>query len=261
MNLHHPLAITNKVSGENMIKNFITAVGIFSMGSLFNLAQADVSINATRIIYPASKKEITFTVNNAGKKSSLIQAWLDEGNSKDTPDNTSAPFVLTPPISILQAEKGQNIRVRYTGEIALPTDKESLFWINVLEVPQNTDDPNQLRIGIRSRIKFFFRPEKLALSPENAPEKLSWKLINKNSKWHVLIHNSTPYYITFNQIHINTEKTKGSVDLSPQKSMISPNGDMEYEITAKSDEIKPGINFSVINDYGGSSSYTAKLAE
>ncbi|WP_199102209.1 molecular chaperone [Aquitalea sp. ASV11] len=244
-----------------MIKNCTTAICIFSASSLFNLVQADVSINTTRIIYPASKKEITFTVNNAGKRASLIQTWLDEGNSKETPDNTTAPFVLTPPISVLQAEKGQNIRVRYTGEITLPTDKESLFWINVLEVPQNTDDPNQLRIGIRSRIKFFFRPEKLAISPENAPEKLSWKLVSKNSKWHVLIHNSTPYYITFNQIQINTEKVKGSVDLSPQKSMVSPNDDVEYEITSKSNDIKPGINFSVINDFGGSTSYIAKFAE
>lgn len=244
-----------------MIKNITLAVSTLSICSLLNLAQADVSINATRIIYPASKKEITFNVNNAGKRSSLIQTWIDEGNSKDTPDNTTAPFILTPPIAVLQPEKGQNIRVRFTGETALPTDRESLFWINVLEVPQNSDDPNQLRIGVRSRIKFFFRPEKLDLTPENAPEKLSWKLINKNSKWHVAIHNSTPYYITFNQIQINTEKTKGSVDLSPQKSMIAPNSDIEYPITAKNDEINPGINFSIINDFGGNSSYTAKLAE
>ncbi|WP_159878854.1 hypothetical protein [Aquitalea denitrificans] len=86
-------------------------------------------------------------------------------------------------------------------------------------------------------------------------------MINKNSKWHVAIHNSTPYYITFNQIQINTEKTKGSVDLSPQKSMIAPNSDIEYPITAKNEEIKSGINFSIINDFGGNSSYTAKLAE
>ncbi|BBF84145.1 hypothetical protein DLM_0480 [Aquitalea magnusonii] len=43
--------------------------------------------------------------------------------------------------------------------------------------------------------------------------------------------------------------------------MIAPNSDIEYPITAKNDEINPGINFSIINDFGGNSSYTAKLAE
>jgi len=251
----------NQQGVPHMAKKIIAlGISIFSAQCLLNTAQADISIDTTRIIYPSNKKEITFTVNNAGKKTSLIQAWIDEGNTKDTPDKTNVPFILMPPISVLPPEKGQNIRVRYTGEIALPTDKESLFWANVLEVPQNTDDPNQLRIGIRSRIKLFYRPEKLPIAPENAPEKLDWKLINKNSKWYVNIYNNSPYYITFNKIDIATDKAKVSVDLTPQKSMISPNSSIDYEVVTKNNEIKSGVDFSTINDFGGTSSYTAKFA-
>lgn len=243
-----------------MAKKIITsAICIILVNFLFNTAQADISIDTTRIIYPSNKKEITFTVNNAGKKASLIQTWIDEGNSKDSPDKTNVPFILMPPISVLPAEKGQNIRVRYTGETVLPTDKESLFWANVLEVPQNTDDPNQLRIGIRSRIKLFYRPEKLSVTPENAPEKLDWKLIKKNSKWHVNIYNNSPYYITFQKIDIATDKIKGSIDLTPEKSMISPNSNIDYEVVTKNNEIKSDVDFSTINDFGGVSNYRAKL--
>jgi len=244
-----------------MKKTNIAKVALLSAFCLGQAAQADISINTTRIIYPADKKEITFTISNAGKKASLIQTWLDEGNPKDTPDNTTAPFVLTPPIAVLQPEKGQNIRVRYTGEIALPNDKESLFWVNVLEVPQNLDDVNQLRIGIRSRIKFFYRPEKLAVTPEDAPNQLSWKLKHKEGKWYTSIHNSSPYYITFSNITINTPEIKGSIELAVQKSMLAPEKDTDFEITPKKQEIKPGINFSIINDYGGSSNFTGKLTE
>lgn len=239
----------------------ITSLAWLSICCLASPAFADISISATRIIYPAEKKEITFTVNNAGKKTSLIQTWLDEGNPKDTPDNTTAPFVLSPPIAVLPSEKGQNVRVRFTGETTLPADKESLFWVNVLEVPENTDDPNQLRIGIRSRVKFFYRPEKLATPPDNAPEQLSWQLQHKNGKWYASIHNASPYYITFSNISINTPSVKGSIDLDPQKSMISPGGDSEFSIRPSKEEMKPGINFSIINDYGGSSHFTGKLAD
>lgn len=220
---------------------------------------ADIFINATRIIYPADKKEITFTVSNAGKKTSLIQTWLDEGNPKDTPDNTTAPFVLTPPITVLPPEKGQNIRVRFTGEKTLPTDRESLFWVNVLEVPQNTDDANQLRIGLRSRVKFFYRPEKLSTTSEHAPDQLIWKLHHKNGKWLAAIHNSSSYYITFSRININTPEIKGSTELPAQKTMLAPDSDTEFEIKPNTEDLKPGINFSIINDYGGGSTFSGKF--
>jgi len=239
----------------------IAKLGVFFIAGMANHVLADISINATRIIYPADKKEITFTINNSGKKASLIQTWLDEGNTKDTPDNTTAPFLLTPPISVLPPDKGQNIRVRFTGETTLPTDKETLFWVNVLEVPQNTDDANQLRIGIRSRVKFFYRPEKLASTSENAPSQLSWKLQHKNGQWTVLSHNSSPYHITFSNISINTPEIKGSADLPAQKTMLFPGGNAEYAIKPNKEDSKPGINFSIINDYGGNSSFTGKITE
>ncbi|MBA4707806.1 fimbrial biogenesis chaperone [Aquitalea aquatica] len=243
------------------MKKFTTYFTFIAIAGWLPQASADTSINGTRIIYPADKREITFTVNNNGKKASLVQSWIDEGNPKDTPDNTTAPFILTPPISVISPEKSQNIRVRYTGEKKLPTEKESLFWVNVLEIPQNIDAPNQLRIGLRTRIKFFFRPENLPIKPDSATEKLSWLIEKKNGKWITIIRNNSPYYITFSSINIKNKNTSGTVELAPQNSMIAPNSNTEYELKPSKSELKQGVNFSIINDYGGQSSFTANTEE
>lgn len=244
------------------MKNISTTKLVLIYISLFStISLADISINTTRLIYPSDKKEVTFTINNAGKKASLVQTWVDEGNPKDTPDNTNAPFLLSPPISVLQAAKAQNIRVRFTGEVKLPEDKESLFWVNVLEVPQNLEDVNQLRIGVRSRIKFFYRPISLSISPEDAPKQIKWEIKRKNGKWYTNTKNTTPYYITFLNITINTKDVKGKVELVAKNSMLAPSGEGEFEIIPQKEVAKEDVHFSIINDYGGSSEFDSKLTE
>ncbi len=47
------------------------------------------------------------------------------------------PFTATPPVSRIDAKRGQTIKLMYTASSALPKDRESVFWFNVLEVPQN----------------------------------------------------------------------------------------------------------------------------
>lgn len=224
---------------------------------IFNAANADVYINATRVIYPAEKREITFTVGNGGTSKSLIQTWVDEGNPKETPDNTKAPFILTPPIAVIGPQRTQNIRMSFSGEQTLPADKESLFWINVLEAPKNTQDPNELRISLRTRIKLLYRPEKLEIKPENAPEKIEWKVDHEDGKWMLSAQNNSPYFITLSQIKIKTEQFAGTVKLTPQNSMISPHGSIKLPLSSDKSVTEPGIKFSTINDYGGTSDYSA----
>jgi len=233
--------------------NFFTLSALLALNS----ASADVYINATRVIYPAEKSEITFTVGNGAATKSLIQTWVDEGNPKDTPDNSKAPFILTPPLAVIGAQKTQNIRMSYSGEQVLPSDKESLFWINVLEAPKNTQDPNELRISLRTRIKLFYRPSGLEMKPEEAPQKIGWQMDHINGKWVLSAKNNSPYFITLSQIKIKTNEFTGIAKLSPQNSMISPGQDVEFALTPDGTPTESGIKFSTINDYGGTSDYSA----
>jgi len=223
------------------------------------LSFADIFINATRVIYQSDKREVTFTVNNSGKKTSLIQSWVDEGNAKETPDNTTAPFILTPPISIIPAEKAQNIRMRFTADKKMAEDRETLFWINVLEVPQNTEAENQLRIALRTRIKMFFRPAQLAIKPEDVHSKINWKLTHKDGKWVAIAQNNSPYYVTFASINIKTPQFSGKAQLLPQTSMIAPTETLQFSMEPSKENQEDEVKFSIINDYGGTSEYSARV--
>ena len=44
--------------------------------------QAEIVIHGTRVIYPSDAREVTLQVSNNGSKPALVQAWLDEGDSK-----------------------------------------------------------------------------------------------------------------------------------------------------------------------------------
>lgn len=67
--------------------------------------QAEIVIHGTRVIYPSDAREVTLQVSNNGSKPALVQAWLDEGDSKSTPDQSKVPFMIAPPISRVEATK------------------------------------------------------------------------------------------------------------------------------------------------------------
>ena len=89
-------------------------------------ACGSVVISGTRVIYPATEREVTVKMENKGSSPVLIQSWVDNGDQNSTPDTAKAPFLLTPPINRVNAGKGQTLRIRFTGE-TLPQDKESIY--------------------------------------------------------------------------------------------------------------------------------------
>ena len=78
------------------------------------------------------------------------------------------------------------MRIIYAQD-PLPTDRESVFWLNILDVPpmpvtKNADDANYMQLAIRSRMKLFYRPSGLPGSPFTAADKVTWTLLQKSSK-------------------------------------------------------------------------------
>lgn len=123
-------------------------------------AKAGVVITGTRLVYPASQKEVTVKLNNNGARPVLVQSWVDSGDIQSSPTSSKSPFVLSPPVSRIDPSKGQSLRLVFTGA-ALPTNRESVFWLNVLEIPPKAEGPtdlNMLQMAFRSRIKIFIAP-------------------------------------------------------------------------------------------------------
>ncbi|KHK52832.1 hypothetical protein PI87_18735 [Ralstonia sp. A12] len=233
------------------------AVGLFSVG-----ANATVVIGGTRIVYPADEKEVTVKLSNEAKIPSLVQVWLDDGDEKSTPDSAKVPFTVAPPIFRMDGGKGQAVRLMYTGE-PLPTDKESLFWVNVLEVPpkaDNKDGRNRLQFAFRTRIKLFFRPAKLAGDVDQAADKLTWKLMpaEAGKALALQVTNSTPYHVNFARVGIDVNGKTLDGDggmVAPGQSATLPLKDVTH---TPSGDIK--ADFTVITDYGSLVQKQAPLA-
>ncbi|KJG00519.1 molecular chaperone, partial [Raoultella planticola] len=104
---------------------------IFSVAANAN----NIIVNGTRFIYPGNEKEITVQLSNTADRPALAQAWLDNGNADATPDTITTPFIITPPISRVDAKSGQTLRIKLGSAAGLAQNKETLWWLNLLEIP------------------------------------------------------------------------------------------------------------------------------
>ncbi|TPG79605.1 fimbria/pilus periplasmic chaperone [Pseudomonas arsenicoxydans] len=220
--------------------------------------QAAIVINGTRVIYPSDQKEISVKLDNNGESPLLVQSWIDDGDARATPDTARAPFVLTPPIARIESRKGQTLRVRFTGQESLPQDKESIFWLNVLEVPPSSDDgQNKLKIAFRSRVKLFYRPVALQLDTAQAAQKMQWRLTKNAGTWALEGNNPTPYYLSLSSIKVGS----ASAELDLINSMFAPGEHKTLPLKGAVDASESKqMKFSAINDYGGINAVTLPLA-
>ncbi|MDN8368415.1 fimbria/pilus periplasmic chaperone, partial [Acinetobacter baumannii] len=146
---------------------------------------AEIVLHGTRVIYPSDAREVNLQLSNNGTAPSLVQAWIDDGNAKSTPDEANVPFIITPPISRVEPSKGQTLRITALPNASqLNQNKESVFWLNVLDIPPRPEGKKQennevltnnfLQLAIRSRIKFFYRPVSLKENINTLSEKIQW---------------------------------------------------------------------------------------
>ncbi len=203
-------------------------------------ANASISLSATRVIYDGNQKEASLNVLNNSNHETLIQSWLERGeNSK-----SSMLFAVTPPLAKIKGNQKQLLRILYLGS-GLPQDKESVFWLNVQEIPQQAEGKNNLQLALRQRVKLFYRPAGLTGSASLAPTELTVKALKDRLDF----YNPTPYYI--NMISFR----QGGIDLKGK--MIAPGESLTLEA--------PGIrslgkfDITVVNDFGGLSTYTGKF--
>ncbi|STI77847.1 chaperone protein EcpD [Escherichia coli] len=136
---------------------FVTCMA-FSSSSI-----ADIVISGTRVIYKSDQKSVNVRLENKGNNPLLVQSWLDTGDDNAEPGSITVPFTATPPVSRIDAKRGQTIKLMYTASTSLPKDRESVFWFNVLEVPPKPDaekvaNPKSAATGISHTYKTFLSP-------------------------------------------------------------------------------------------------------
>lgn len=243
----------------------IAVFGVVCLASILGMpARADVVLDTTRVIYPAQEREVTVQLTNDEKKDPrLVQAWIDDGHVDKTPDQMHVPFQLMPPVFRLDAGKGQALRITYTHDTDSPLskDKESLFWLNVLSIPPkpaNAEGKNLLQFAIRTRIKFFFRPEGLPGQLEKVPAQLTWKLVSNGNEQALEVTNPSAYHVSFASIALVVDGKEVKSEAPP---MLDPGSTARYVLKGLTSAPPAGseVRFSTVDDYGSANDYTAKL--
>ena len=197
-------------------------------------AQAGVALGATRVIYPSGQKQVQLAVTNNDEKSTyLIQSWVENADgAKD------GRFVITPPLFAMQGKKENTLRIIDATNNQLPQDRETLFWMNVKAIPsmdKSKLSDNTLQLAIISRIKLYYRPAKLALPPDQAPEKLKFR----RSAGSLTLINPTPYYLTVTELNAGTRIL--------ENALVPPMGETSVKLPS---DAGSEITYRTINDYG-----------
>jgi chaperone protein EcpD len=222
------------------------------------VAHANVLIGGTRVVLPAKDGEVTVRLTNDNEHPALVQAWIDRGDPKATPDTVDTPFLVTPPMFRMEPRRDQSLRILYTRE-PLPADRESLFWLNVLEVPPKPADmeasnTNYLQLALRSRIKLFFRPQGLTVDPLKAPEQLTFRA----AAGELVVRNPTPYHVTLSSLSV----IDAGKPHEAETGMVAPFGELRVRVPTLAKAAASGavVNFTSINDFGAATPGTASVA-
>lgn len=237
----------------------LSAVASFACG--IGTAYAGITINGTRVVYPAAQREVSLSMVNNGKEARLIQAWVDTGDASQRPETSKAPFLVTPPMARVNPGNGQTLRIMFTGA-DLPQDRETVFWLNVMEIPPKPNaaaggDQNYLQMAVRSRLKLFFRPKGLTGSVDKAVDQLSWRVTKQGDGYMAECTNGTPFNVSFSDIRFKSTPAMKSMS---KGGMCPAMGSKTLPVIGSPDASNTLV-VSVINDYGGFNPHEASYTQ
>lgn len=210
-------------------------------------ARAAVHVETTRVIYSGNAASAALTLTNRSTLPYMVQAWLDDGEAMA--EGKTLPILLTPPLMQLSAGEQAVLRAIYSGS-GLPQDKESLFWINVQEIPPRSEASNVLQVAIRTRIKLFYRPAAVEADLDETARALQWRLVGSQLQ----VSNPGPLHITFAELQ--GQPTAGP-DKKVDLDMLAPGQSMSVPAATLDLHDSNLLRFSYINDFGG----TTELAD
>jgi chaperone protein EcpD len=218
-------------------------------------ASAAVTLQGTRIVHDASKgRDVTVKASNVGELPAMTQVWIDDGDSQSRPENVRTPFRLTPTQPrLLQPKQGQAYRVTYAprpSEAPLPTDRESVFYFNLLDIPpkpSNDGGKNLLQFAVRTRVKLFHRPAGLPGNARDAASALQWSADGDALQ----VRNPSVYHVTLSTLTLADGR-------NVEVDMIAPGAQVRYALPEGA-AMPATVSFKWLDDYGTSRDAEARV--
>lgn len=207
---------------------------------------AAFTLNGTRYIYPEGNKSISFEVTNNSDRNYGGQVWIDNLSSKDD----DVFMIAQPSFFKISSKQKQVLRIIKVGD-NMPNNRESLFWLNVQEIPPKPSetDGNILALAMNTKVKIFYRPESIVGNRKDAEKKITIENIGNET----IIRNPTPYYFAIVDIKLNNEEVRFNENVKKSLSIFEP-----YSSVSLGKKLSGKVTISAINDWGGVQSYDVK---
>lgn len=226
---------------NTFIGSWLAATGVAAALMLSQAANASLSTDQTRYIFPGDRESLTITVKNNDKERTFGgQAWVDNIVEKDT----RPTFVVTPSFFKVKANGQQTLRVIMASD-HLPQDKESVYWLNLQDIPPALKGSG-LAIALRTKLKLFYRPAALVAGRKGAEEGIS---LQTRPDGKTLLVNTTPYIYAIGGLLDAKDKAVSVDNDTAQKLLMFMPGD---EVVVKGAVAK----VSSLNDYGALQTWT-----
>ena len=215
-------------------------IAAMALTVLTGYAQAGVSLDRTRIIITEKESSSSANLSNTSPDIPfLAQSWVEDAEGH----KITSPLMVLPPLQRINGGQKGIARVTKTGAVnSLPQDRESLFYLNVREIPPKPNKPNMLQLAMQSRIKLFYRPA--AIIPTSKNEIWQNQVVFQKSGSTMTVQNPTPYYVTI----IGLTNSAGSKITRFPGVMVAPKSSLDFAVT---DGAVSAFSMMYVNDYGG----------
>lgn len=220
------------------------AAGIMLCCTAFH-ASAVVNAEKTRVVFNSGSIAESLSLVNSEKEPVVVQVWTDNGDPTVSPDQVHTPVVINPPVFKMKPGEIRNIRLLLVSAGSLPQDRESVYWLNIYQIPPNTETQHKgekkVVLPLKIRMKVFVRPEKIGELQENDAQKLQFSIDRESRNKTLLIQNPTPWHLTLSSLRSGKTALPGV--------MVAPFTSERVDIPADK-TLADKVDYDVINDNG-----------
>lgn len=223
------------------MNNWKKCCTVLALLGVLGQAQAAFVINGTRFIYPAGQNSIVATVRNQAKLTYGGQVWV----ASSVANQEQANFVPSPTFFKLSPGQAQVVRILGVQESQLRTDRESLFLLNIQEIPPAPKPgSNAISIAMNTQVKLIYRPEALTQGRRNAEQQLRVGRTANGLK----VENPTAYYLAISTLQVNGQRVQVSAATDKALATLAPFSTIEVI-----DSFAPGkLSADLLDDHGAS---------
>lgn len=220
---------------------------IFKMGKNYRHFGQKIAPPYSRLVFPSNHKQATVSVEvHQSTVPLLIQSWVSTLDGQP-----SGAFLVSPPLFRLD-DGSTLLRVVNLNVSPLPTNKESLFYLNVKAIPgavsadasprAATDSTPRLVFAINQRIKLIYRPAQLQSAAADGFRQLTASTDNRGR---LLLTNTGAYYVTLHTVMVGQDNLLN--DKANQQTTLPPFSQQTYRMSGTK---PPSISYTAIDDYG-----------